>query len=93
MCDFTLTLSAYFCQLLELGAGVGFAVDLKEPFEVYVSIFLGCGQAFVTKKLLDRTKIRASAQKVGSKGVAEGVGADLPPHGRTLDILIDNPLD
>ena len=71
---------------------MGFAVDLEEPFEVHVRVFLGCSQAFVAEKLLNRTQIRASAQKVRGKGVAEGVGADLPPHGRSLDMLIYNPL-
>lgn len=49
---------------------------LEEMSEVKVGVFLGCRQAFVPQKLLNDAQVCSPAQKVGSKRVAERVGAD-----------------
>src|SRR5262245_25256946 len=60
---------------------VGLFVDRQDLLRIDVGIALRRGQAAMTEKLLNRTKIRASAQQVSGEAVPERVRADLASEG------------
>ena len=72
---------------------MGFTVDFEQLFEVHVRVFLGCRQALVTEEFLDGPQVGSPAEKVGSKGMAQGMGADFPPGRGDLDVFVHNPLN
>ena len=71
---------------------MGFLVDIDKLFDVDMGVFLRSRQAFVTQELLDESQIGASAEKMGGKGMTQRMGTDLPPGGRSPEVLVHDPL-
>ena len=58
-----------------------------------VSVLLCRGEILVSEKFLNRPQVRTRIQQMGSKGMAECVGADFLIQARAPDILLNESGD
>jgi len=68
-------------------------VHLQQLFEIQVRVFLCRGQAFMAEELLYGTQVRSAAEKVGGKGMSQGMRADLTFQCRLLQVAVDRTLN
>jgi hypothetical protein len=72
---------------------MGLAINLQQAVEVNMSVFLSCGQALMSKKLLNGSEVSPAAQKMRSERMAERMRADFPGNSYLFDPLLDKALD
>ena len=73
-----------------LGMGMGFVVDVHELANGDVGIFLGGGEGLVAEEFLDGAEVGAIGEQMGSEGVAQGVGVQVPVHVGEANIFLDD---
>jgi hypothetical protein len=71
-----------------MGAGIKF----KEGFDISLDIALGCGKGTMPEKLLDRTEICTSFQKMGRIAMAEEMGMGKGSKAKPSCSLLQDPL-
>lgn len=68
---------------------VGLVIDLHQVIHIDMGVLLGGGEGRVAKEFLDGSKIDSPLQKVGCKGVAQGVRGDLFHGGYSEDVVVN----
>jgi hypothetical protein len=69
-------------------------VNFFEPFDVHMSVYLGGSDTCMAEHFLHLAKICSPSQKVGSKTMPQGMGADLgsDPHAEGVPLhQLPNP--
>src|SRR6266568_740515 len=71
--------------------GVGLVVDLHQPVDADVGIFLGGGERGVAEQLLNGAQVGAAFQHVGGKGMPQGMRRDPFERRDPQDVGIYDP--
>src|SRR5579859_6148272 len=72
---------------------MGFVVDVHELADGGVGVFLGGGEGLVAEEFLNGAEVGAIGEKMGCKGVAEGVRMQIPIHVDETDVFFDDAAD
>ena len=69
---------------------MGLIINLHEPVKGDMRVFLGSRQTHMPQKFLDGSHIRTSIQEMSSKGMSQGMGANLRRQTAFSPIPLDN---
>src|SRR3989344_5816689 len=85
--------SPYLLFCLFLCPRMRLIINLHQPLDPHLSIFLGCGQACVSKHLLYCPQINPCIHKMGGKCMSQGVGSWFLCNITLQGVLFHEPLN